>query len=279
MTTKDEDILEHLFIASTHDTLLIFTSAGKVYWKRVFELPAASRTAKGRAWVNILPLAEDERVMFCTPIADFGEDNYIVMITEKGIIKKTALTAYSNKRSNGTKAIVIDDDDCLTAVRLCKEKELIFIATKNGMALKFSSTTLRAQGRVTRGCKGIKLKPGSEDKVISMEVIPSEGTILTITERGFGKKSEIDAYRLGSRANMGVMNIKSSDRNGRVVSSVLVSEEDEIMLITQKGKIIRLRVNQIRNTGRVTQGVRLINLGDDEMVVSAAKILPEKEDE
>ncbi len=279
MTTKEEDILEHLFIASTHDTLLIFTDAGKVYWKRVFELPAASRTAKGRAWVNILPLAENEKVMFCTPIVDFDDDSYIVMITENGIIKKTALKAYSNQRSNGTKAIVVDEDDCLAAVRLCKDGDQIFIATKNGMALKFDSKSLRSQGRVTRGCKGISLKAGSNDKVISMEAISTEGTILTITEKGFGKKSEIEAYRLGSRANMGVMNIKSSDRNGMVVSSVLVTEDDEIMLITQKGKIIRLRVNQIRNTGRVTQGVRLINLDDDEMVVSAAKIIPEKDDE
>jgi DNA gyrase subunit A len=278
MTTKEEDILEHLFIASTHDTLLIFTSLGKVYWKRVFELPAASRTAKGRAWVNILPLAEEERVMFCTPIEEYCEDTYVIMITEKGIIKKTALTAYKNQRQGGTKAIVTDEGDSLAAVRLSKDNDLIFIATKNGMALKFPSASLRTQGRVTRGCKGITLKPKMDDMVISMEVIPEDGTILTITENGFGKKSDIGAYRLGSRGNMGVMNLKISERNGKVIGSVLVTNEDEIMLITQKGKIIRLRVNQIRNTGRVTQGVRLINLDQDEMVVSSAKIVPEKEE-
>ncbi len=279
MTTKEEDFLDQLFVASTHDTLLIFTNHGKVYWKRVFELPAASRTSKGRAWVNILPLAEHERVMFCTPISEYCEDSYIVMITEKGIIKKTALPAYKNQRQSGTKAIVIDEGDSLTAVRLCKEKDLIFIATKNGMALKFPSNSLRSQGRVTRGCKGITLKPGMDDKVISMEVIPEEGTILTITEKGFGKKSDITTYRLGKRGNMGVMNLKISKRNGLVIGSVLVTDEDEIMLITQKGKIIRLRVNQIRNTGRVTQGVRLINLDSDESVVSSAKIVSEKDDE
>ncbi len=279
MTTKEEDFLDQLFVASTHDTLLIFTNLGKVYWKRVFELPAASRTSKGRAWVNILPLAEDERVMFCTPISDYCEESFIVMITEKGIIKKTALPAYKNQRQNGTKAIIIDEGDELTAVRLCKENDLIFIATKNGMALKFPSNSLRSQGRVTRGCKGITLKPGMDDKVISMEVIPEEGTILTMTEKGFGKKSEIDTYRLGKRGNMGVMNLKISKRNGLVIGSVLVTDEDEIMLITQKGKIIRLRVNQIRSTGRVTQGVRLINLESDESVVSSAKIVIEKEEE
>ena len=276
MTTKEEDILEHIFIASTHDTLLIFTNLGKVYWKRVFELPSASRVSKGRAWVNILPLDEDERVMFCTPIADYDEDSYIVMITEKGTIKKTALPAYKNKRANGTKAILIDDDDRLVAVRLCTDEDLIFIATKQGMALKFASNTLRAQGRVTRGCRGIKLKSGLHDKVISMEVASEDGTILTITENGFGKKSTIESYRLGSRANMGVMNIRSSERIGSVVHSVMVNDDDEVMIITQNGKIIRLSVDQVRSTGRVTQGVRMINLASEEKVVSVAKIASEK---
>ncbi|MBU2648111.1 DNA gyrase subunit A [bacterium] len=277
MTTKEEDILEHIFIASTHDTLLIFTNLGKVYWKRVFELPSASRTSKGRAWINILPLDEDERVMFCTPISDYDENSYIVMITQKGVIKKTALPAYKNQRTNGTKAILIDEDDRLVAVRLCTDTDLIFIATKQGMALKFASSTLRAQGRVTRGCRGIKLKAGTDDRVISMEVASDDGTILTITENGFGKKSTIDSYRLGSRANMGVMNIRSSDRIGDVVGSVMVNDEDEIMLITQKGKVIRLAVDQLRSTGRVTQGVRMINLDEDESVVSIAKIAFDKE--
>lgn len=279
MTTKEEDFLDQLFIASTHDTMLIFTDIGKVYWKRVFELPAAGRTAKGRAWVNILPLAENEKVMFCAPVEGYCKESYIVMITENGIIKKTALTAYQNQRQSGTKAILIDEGDSLAAVRLCKSDDLIFIATKNGMALKFSSDSLRAQGRVTRGCKGITLKPGSNDKVISMEVVSEQGTILTITENGFGKKSDIDSYRLGSRGNIGVMNLKISKRNGLVIDSIMVTEEDEIMLITQKGKIIRLKADQIRNTGRVTQGVRLINLDADEIVVSSAKLLHEKEDE
>lgn len=276
MTTKEEDNLEHIFIASTHDTLLIFSNLGKVYWKRVFELPAASRTSKGRAWVNLLPLAEDEKIMFCTPVVEYGENIYIVMITEKGVIKKTALTAYKNQRTNGTKATLIDDDDHLAAVRLCQDEDLIFIATRNGMALKFPSSKLRPQGRVTRGCRGIKLKQDPPDKVISMEVIAEEGTILTITEKGFGKKSAINSYRLGSRANMGVLNIRNSDRIGAVVGSILVDDSDEIMLITQSGKIIRLRVNEIRNTGRVTQGVRLINLEKNEKVVSIAKIATEK---
>jgi DNA gyrase subunit A len=277
MATKEEDILEHLFIASTHDTMLIFTNMGKIYWKRVFELPPASRVSKGRAWVNILPLDKDERVKFCTPISEYDENSYVVMITEKGIIKKTALPAYKNQRANGTKAILIDDDDRLVEVRLCTDEDLIFIATKQGMALKFASKTLRAQGRVTRGCRGIKLKSGKDDMVISMEVASADGTILTITEKGYGKKSTIDSYRLGSRANMGVMNIKGSDRIGNVVGSVIVNEDDDVMLITQKGKIIRLAVDQVRSTGRVTQGVKMINVEEDEKVVSIAKIANDKE--
>ncbi|MDH5560704.1 MAG: DNA gyrase subunit A, partial [Deltaproteobacteria bacterium] len=275
MKTKEEDDLEHIFTASTHDTLLIFTNLGKIYWKKVYQLPLASPTAKGRAWVNILPLATDEKVMFCTPIAGFNDDQFIVMLTEKGIIKKTALSAYQNQRSNGTKAIVIEDDDHLAAVRLCEDKDLIFIATQKGMALKFPSKTLRPQGRVTRGCTGIKLKndkAGKPDKVLSMEILTDQSTVLTVTENGFGKKSLVENYRLGSRANMGVMNIKNSTRNGLVVGSVIVSEDDELLLVTKNGKVIRMKSNQIRMTNRVTQGVRLIKLGKDEKVVSLAKI-------
>ncbi|MDX2469582.1 MAG: DNA gyrase subunit A [SAR324 cluster bacterium] len=277
MTAKETDAVESLFIASTHDTLLIFSSAGKVYWKKVYELPLAGRTAKGRAWVNILPLAPDEKIMFCTPISSFDtEDISIVMITEKGVIKKTVLTEYKNVRTTGTKAIVLDDADRLRAVRLVKDTDLVFIATRNGMALKVASTGLRAQGRVTRGCKGISLK--GDDQVISMEAIEGEGTILTVTENGFGKKSGIDDYRLGSRGNMGVMNIRHSARNGDVVGSLLVDDETELMIITEKGKIIRLRTNQIRPTNRITQGVRLIQLEEDEKVVSIAKIVEDEEE-
>jgi len=277
MTTKDTDDLESLFVASSHDQLLIFTSLGKVYWKRVFELPQASRTAKGRAWINILPLAQNETVVFCTPIQAYEEDKYVVMVTEKGVIKKTELTAYKNPRSKGTKAIVIDEGDLLKMVRLCTNDTFIFVATKNGMAAKFPSEQLRPQGRVTRGCKGINLK--DNDEVIGFEVLQGTETILTVTEKGFGKKTSAEAYRLGSRGNLGVMNIKSSPKIGRVVASVAVSEGDELMLITQRGKIIRLTTNQVRSTTRVTMGVHLINLEADERVVSVAKIESPSTDE
>ncbi len=272
MTTKDEDALEHLFVANSHDHLLIFTNLGKVYWKKVYELPQAGRTAKGRAWVNILPLEEAEKVMFCTPVTNFNEPGKsVLMITKKGVIKKTGLEEYSNPRKGGTKAIVIDEDDEIKAVGLVTEQDLIFIATREGMALKFPSEALRTQGRVTRGCRGIMLKDA--DQVISMEILHEAGTILTVTENGYGKKSAAEDYRLGSRGNLGVMNIRNSDRNGLVVGSLLVDSETELMIITQKGKIIRLKTDQIRETNRITQGVRLIQLEDDEKVVSIAKIV------
>ena len=272
MATVEEDILERIFVASTHDTLLIFSSLGKVYWKKVYELPLAGRTARGRAWVNILLLEEKEKIVYCTPISEYSQDTYAIMLTEKGTIKKTALTAYSNQRVKGTKAIIIDEGDNLVAVRICTDRDLVFIATENGIALRLSASALRPQGRVTRGCRGIRFKEGVDDKVISMEIIEEEGHILTVTQNGYGKKTPPSDYRLGSRGNMGVMNIKSSVRNGKVVGSIMVDESDEIILITQKGKVIRLHVSQIRTTGRVTQGVRLINLDPDEKVVSIAKI-------
>ncbi|OGH00222.1 MAG: DNA gyrase subunit A [Candidatus Lambdaproteobacteria bacterium RIFOXYD1_FULL_56_27] len=274
MTTKETDDLEHLFVASSHDTLLIFTSLGKVFWKKVYELPQASRTAKGRAWVNILALAEDERVVFCTPIQEYREDQFVLMVTEKGVVKKTELTAYQHSRTSGTKAIVIDEGDLLKTARLCTEDNLVFIATKNGMAAKFPNSQIRPQGRVTRGCRGINLK--ENDEVIGLEALSGNETILTVTEKGYGKKTDADEYRLGSRGNMGVMNIKSSPKIGRVVASVAVAEGDELLLITQRGKIIRLTTDQIRETTRVTMGVRLINLEEGERVVSVAKIDGEK---
>ena len=277
MSTVEEDILERIFVASTHDTLLIFSNLGKIHWKKVYQLPLASRTARGRAWINILPLEENEKVVYCTPISEYSENTYAIMLTEKGIIKKTALTAYSNQRAKGTKAIVIDEDDNLTAVRIAKDNDMVFIATECGIALKLPAGSLRPQGRVTRGCRGIRFKSGIDDRVISMEIIEDEGHILTVTENGYGKKTDPADYRLGSRGNMGVMNIKNSKRNGKVVGSIMVNETDEIILITQKGKVIRLRVNQVRMTGRVTQGVRLINLEQDEKVVSIAKIVVEEE--
>lgn len=277
MATKEEDNIQQMLVASTHDTLLMFSNHGKVYWKKVYELPLASRTAKGRAMVNLLPLAEGEQIMSYLPVPSYDIGGFVVMITRSGIIKKTELSAYSNERSNGTKAIVIDEGDDLVSVRRCGEEDLIFIATRNGLSLKFLASGLRSQGRVTRGSKGISLKTfaGEKDYVVSMEVISheGEGSLLTVTEKGFGKKSSPDTYRMGKRGNVGVLNLKIAEKNGQVVNSLLVTEEDELMLMTESGKIIRIRCNQIRETGRVAQGVRLIQMDENERVVAVARIL------
>lgn len=282
MTTKDEDTIDQMFVASTHDTLLLFSSFGKVYWKRVYELPLANRTSKGRAVINLLPLEKDEKIISFLSVSEYKEDDFVVMITKKGIIKKTTLNSYSNERANGTKAIIIDEEDTLVSVCLCKENDLIFIATRYGNALKFSANKLRSQGRVTRGCKGILLKNNKhgQDFVVSMEVLSDEGMLLTVTENGYGKKSYASDYRLGNRANMGVMNLKISERNGLVISTLQVNEEDELLIITDSGKIIRLHTDQIRLTNRVTQGVKLIQLNEGEKVANIAKvILPEPKEE
>ena len=274
VTTKAEDVIKQMFTSSTHDTLLMFSNLGKVYWKRVFELPQAGRASKGRAVVNLLPLEENETIISCLPVTEYTETNFVLMSTRKGVVKKTELLAYSNKRSNGTKAILIDDDDTLVSARLCTKGDLVFIATRHGNALKFPASQMRSQGRVTRGSRGISLKifDGVEDSVVSMEVLSGKGTLLTVTENGFGKKSIHETYRLGKRGNKGVLNLKVTEKNGKVVGTLIVNKDDEIMLITHSGKIIRILSEQVRNTDRVTQGVKLINLNQGEKVATIAKV-------
>ncbi|MDH5752606.1 MAG: DNA gyrase subunit A, partial [Deltaproteobacteria bacterium] len=270
MSTRDEDFVENVFVASTHDYLLIFTSAGKVYWKKVYEIPVAARTARGKAVVNLLPLEPGETIRAYLPITEFVPDRYVVMNTLKGIVKKTDLAAYSNPRKKGVKAINIDDDDQLIGVRLADDTQELFLATANGLSLRFSVAEVRPIGRVGRGVIGIRLK--KDDYVVGMEVLEPGGSILTLTENGFGKKTEISEYRVGSRGNMGIFTIKTSSRNGRAVGILQLKEDDEVMIITQKGKLIRMNLNQMRTIGRLTQGVRLIQLEPDENVVSIAKI-------
>ena len=273
--TKDDDFLKQLVVASTHDHLLLFTNKGKVYWKRGFEIPLASRIAKGRAIINFLPLQEDEEVMSILPVKNFEGERSVIMITKNGTIKKSAIQDYSNKRTNGSKAILIDDDDQLLQAKLADETQMIFIATLQGLSLKFPVSKLRSQGRVTRGSRGIKLREKGDlaDQVVSLEIISEQGTILTVTEKGYGKKSQIASYRLGNRANSGVFNIKITARNGQVVSSLGVVKGDEILLISQKGKIVRLETDQISTMGRITQGVRLIQLEEDERLIAVAKMV------
>jgi DNA gyrase subunit A len=277
MTTREEDFVENMFVASTHDTLLIFTNRGKCYWKKVYEIPMASRTSRGKAIVNLLPLDPGEHIRAYLPVAEFSPGRFVVMATANGILKKSELVAFANQRSNGVKAINIDDGDQLQSAAITDGNQELFLATRDGLSLRFAESEVRTIGRVGRGVIGIRLNEG--DRVVGMEILRGgESQILTLTENGYGKKSDIAEYRVGSRGNKGVFTIKTSERNGIVVGILQVTGDEEVMIITQIGKLIRLNLDQLRTIGRVTQGVRLITLEDDERVVSLARIM-DTEDE
>ena len=271
MTTKEEDFVANMFVASTHDVLLIFSSFGKVYWKKVFEIPVASRTARGKAVVNLVPLEPGETIRAYLPVSSYDPDRFVVMVTEKGILKKTELQAYSNPRKAGVKAINIDEDDTLITVALATEDQDVFLATSKGLSLRFPVKSVRAIGRVGRGVIGIRLNKG--DVLVGMEILNDASAILTITENGYGKKTNVSDYRIASRGNKGIFTIKTSKRNGLVVGIQQVDKDQEVMLITQMGKLIRMNLKSLRNIGRLTQGVRMIHMAPDEKVVSIAKIM------
>jgi DNA gyrase subunit A len=277
MTTREEDFVENMFVASTHDYLLIFSSFGKVYWKRVYEIPVASRTARGKAVVNLLPLEEGETVRTYLPVSQFTAGWYVLMITERGIIKKTPLEVYANPRKAGVRAINIDAEDRLVDAAITTDKQEVFLATSEGLSLRFPVSTVREVGRVARGVIGIRLNEG--DAVVGMEMLSGGNSILTLTENGYGKKSDVDEYRVGSRGNKGIYTIKTSARNGKVVGILQVQDDQEVMIITQLGKLIRLKLKNLRTIGRLTQGVRLIHMDEGEHVVSIAKIVENGEDE
>ncbi|MEE8395025.1 MAG: DNA gyrase C-terminal beta-propeller domain-containing protein [bacterium] len=270
MSTREEDFVERMFVASTHDYLLIFTTAGKVYWKKVHELPLTGRTGRGKAMVNLLPLEPGEQIRAYLTVADFSPGRFVVMATANGILKKTELVAFSNPRAAGVRAINIDDGDRLVTVDLTEGDQEIFLATRNGLSSRFREREVRTIGRVGRGVIGIRLNPG--DRVVGMEILSGDGVMLTLTENGFGKKTQIRDYRVGSRGNKGIFTIKTSQRNGGVVGIIQLGAEDEVMIITQRGKLIRLNLDKLRAIGRVTQGVKLIQLEPDERVVAIAKI-------
>jgi DNA gyrase subunit A len=271
MTTREEDFVEKMFIASTHDTLMIFTDRGRCYWKKVYEIPMASRTSRGKAIVNLLPLEENEKIRAYLTVSKFEPGRFVIMATANGILKKSELMEFSNPRSTGVKAINFDEGDILIDVAITDGDREIFLATRQGLSLRFHESEVRTIGRVGRGVIGIRLNEG--DRVVGMEILTGgEGTILTLTENGFGKKSDVSDYRVGSRGNKGVFTIKTSERNGEVVGILQLSGDEELMIITQLGKLIRMDLGKLRSIGRVTQGVKLIQLEDDERVVSIAKI-------
>ena len=272
---KDEDFVEHLFVASSHDYLLFFTNKGRLYWKKVHELPEAGRMSRGKAIVNLLELMKDEKVATTLPVREFEENAYIVMVTKNGLVKKTDMMAYSNPRAVGIIALKINDDDELISVRVTGGEHDIFIATRQGKSIRFKESDLRSMGRVAAGNIGIRME--KVDEVVGMEVLKEGSTLLTVTENGFGKRTRTEEYRVQSRGGKGILTIKASQRNGSVVCSYQVNDLDQLMIITEHGKIIRLRVADISIIGRNTQGVKLIDIGDSGKVVGVAKLMDDEE--
>jgi DNA gyrase subunit A len=270
MTTREEDFVETLFVASTHDYVLIFTNRGRVYWLKVHEIPEGGRAARGRPIVNLIKLLPEESIAAILPVSTFEEGRYVVMATKKGVIKKTALSAFSHPRADGIIAAAIDEGDSLIDAQLTDGSREIFLGSKNGLAIRFHEDILRPIGRVARGVRGMSLECG--DEVVGMEVLSGDATILTITEHGYGKRTKSSEYRIQGRGGKGIITIKTTERNGSVVGIKQVIDDDHLMIITSTGKIIRIAVSDISVIGRNTQGVRLITIEKDEKVVGVARL-------
>jgi DNA gyrase subunit A len=272
---KADDWVEHLFIASTHDYLLFFTNTGQVYWLKVHEIPQASRAARGKPVVNCIAIKPNEQVAALVPVREFSEDQCLIFVTRLGTVKKTVLSAYGNVRANGICAINIDDGDELIDVQVCDQNSDIILATKDGMSIRFHQGDVRDMGRATTGVKGIELEKG--DEVIGMVVVRRDATLLVVSEKGFGKRSELADYRVQKRGGKGIITLKKTDKTGSIVALKEVIPDDELMMITRHGVIIRLPVDGIRVIGRNTQGVKVMNLDQGDTVVDVARVVKEDE--
>jgi len=274
---KDEDFVEHLLIASTHDTILCFTNQGKVYWLKVFEIPVASRAARGRPIINILPLAEGERISTILPVNEYSEDRYVFMATASGIVKKTSLVNFARPRTSGLIAVDLLDDDALIGAAITEGEDDILLVTSAGKAARFHETDVRAMGRTARGVRGVKMKDNA--KVISLIIPKDGGKILTASARGFGKQTEVVDFPCKGRGNQGVIGMQCTDRNGELAGAVQVFNGDDVMLISDQGTMVRTRTSEIGVLGRNTQGVRLIRVAEDENLVGIARIEEPAEEE
>jgi DNA gyrase subunit A len=269
-TVKDEDFVEHLLIASTHDTLLCFSSMGKVYWLKVFMIPVASRTSRGKPLVNILPLEEGERITSMLPVQEYTDDHYVFMATASGTVKKTALTNFARQRSVGLRAIELDEGDELVGTAITDGNKDVMLVSSSGKTIRFQESAVRAMGRTARGVRGIKLV---EDHSMISLIIPDEGKqILTVSENGYGKRTEVGDFPVYGRGGQGVIGMQTSERNGSVVGAVQVADGDEIMLISDKGTLVRTRVEEVSVQGRNTQGVRVIRLKEGEYLVGLEQV-------
>ncbi len=279
-STHEEDFVAQLFVASTHDTMLMFTNKGRVYAKKIWEIPQASRTAKGKAFVNLIPLQDGERVVALQPVREFSEGAFVVMATKRGLIKKTSLQAFQSIRASGIIALSIQEDDDLVGLRITEGASDLMLGTRNGWAIRFREEHVRPMGRAARGVRGIRLRD-HDDFVIGMAAVPREvpATLLTVCTRGFGKRTVSTDYPTKNRGGKGVITIKTTERNGKVVGLRLVTDDEDLMLITSSGKLIRMPIDGIPTIGRNTQGVRLIRLEEDESVAAMERMAEKEEGE
>ena len=273
---KDEDFVDQLFVANSHDTVLCFSSTGKVHWLKVYELPMASRTARGKPIINLLPLEKEEVINAILPVSEFNDDQFVFMVTSSGTCKKTSLTNFARPRKGGIIAIELRDGDKLVGVEITSGEHDIMLFSANGKSIRFKESDVRAVGRTAIGVRGIKLK---DDEVVSLIVAEQDSPILTATEKGYGKRTALGEYRAQARGGSGVISIKTSDRNGKVVGAIQVTDEDEMMLISNKGTLVRARAVDVSIIGRNTQGVTLINIAKGEKLVSVAKIAETEEED
>ena len=276
MTTREEDFIESLFITNSHSHLLLFTTRGRVYWIRVYEIPEGGRAAKGKAVVNLVQLSMDEKITAAIPIRSFEEEkeSYLIMCTRRGTIKKTPLTEFDNPRKGGIIAITLDDGDMLIDVKHTDGKAQIILATRHGMAINFKEKEVRPIGRSGRGVRGMKLE--NNDEIVGMETVGPKDVLLCAAENGYGKRTDVEKYRLTARGGKGIINIKSSDRNGNVVGIKKANDGDELMLMTEKGMTIRLPVKDVSVIGRNSQGVRLVRLDEGDKLAAIATVAKEE---
>ncbi|MDB4362846.1 DNA gyrase subunit A [bacterium] len=267
---KDEDFVEHLLIANTHDTILLFSNVGKVYWMKVFHIPIAGRGSRGRPVVNMLPLDQGERITSILPVAEYLEDHYIFMATASGIVKKTALTDFSRQRSVGLRAIELDEDDVLIGTAITDGASDVLLVSSEGKTVRFKETAVRAMGRTARGVRGIKM--GENQHLIALMIPRVDGRVLTVSEHGYGKRTHVDEFPVKGRGTQGVIGMQTSERNGRLVGAIQVDAGNEMMLISDQGTLVRCRTDEVSELGRNTQGVRVIRLKEGESLVSVARI-------
>ncbi len=277
MSTKEEDFVENIFFASTHDILLCFTEQGRVFWKKVYDIPESPRTSKGKAIINLLNLQEDEKITAFMRIREFSEEQHVVFTTQSGTTKKTNLAKFKNVRANGIKAINIDEGDQLISVKLTNGNDELMVTTSGGMTVRFNESQLRDMGRTARGVRGIRLKEGQ--KVVSCTVADPEECLMVICENGYGKRSPISEYRETKRGGLGVRTIMVNERNGDVVTAFTVNDNHALMLITERGVVIRMKVEDLRPMGRSTQGVRLVRLDEGDTLVAAIPVEREPDEE